>query len=154
MNAQGYGDSGSMNAQEYRDSGVESPYDLPKYEAMLAPSMRSKWDFYHWDDTMVNQKGESLEWCLEHYGVGGTYSPKKHIFTATVFLSSEQMPDNAWFLGAKFYDCNTQLPMTDDMYRETPPSTYHLSPSTPLGMQITELLASSMEFGHAGGQRG
>ena len=97
-----------MNAQEYRDSGVESPYDGPKYEAMLAPSMRSKWDFYHWDDTKVNQKGESLEWCLEHYGVGGTYSSVKDIFTAMVFLSSEQIPDNSWMLGAKFHDCNTQ----------------------------------------------
>ena len=147
MNAQGYGDSGSMNAQEYRDSGVESPYDLPKYEAMLAPSMRSKWDFYHWDDTMVNQKGESLEWCLEHYGVGGTYSSVKDIFTAMVFLSSEQIPDNSWMLGAKFSYCNTQLPTTD-MYRETFPSAYHLSPSTPLGVQITELLADSSAILH------
>ena len=147
MNAQGYGDSGSMNAQEYRDSGVESPYDLPKYEAMLAPSMRSKWDFYHWDDTKVNQKGESLEWCLEHYGVGCTYSPVKDILTAIVFLSSEQIPDNSWMLGAKFSYCNTQLPKTD-MYRETSPSAYHLSPSTPLGMQITELLADSSTILH------
>ncbi len=147
MNAQGYGDSGSMNAQEYRDSGVESPYDLPKYEAMLAPSMRSKWDFYHWDDTKVNQKGESLEWCLEHYGVGGTYSSVKDIFTAMVFLSSEQIPDNSWMLGAKFSYCNTQLPTTD-MYRETFPSAYHLSPSTPLGVQITELLADSSAILH------
>ena len=147
MNAQGYGDSGSMNAQEYRDSGVESPYDLPKYEAILAPSMRSKWDFYHWDDTMVNQKGESLEWCLEHYGVGGTYSSVKDIFTAMVFLSSEQIPDNSWMLGAKFSYCNTQLPTTD-MYRETFPSAYHLSPSTPLGVQITELLADSSAILH------
>ena len=147
MNAQGYGDSGSMNAQEYRDSGVESPYDLPKYEAMLAPSRRSKWDFYLWDDTMVNQKGESLEWCLEHYGVGGTYSSVKDIFTAMVFLSSEQIPDNSWMLGAKFSYCNTQLPTTD-MYRETFPSAYHLSPSTPLGVQITELLADSSAILH------
>ena len=147
MNAQGYGDSGSMNAQEYRDSGVESPYDLPKYEAMLAPSMRSKWDFYHWDDTKVNQKGESLEWCLELYGVGGTYSSVKDIFTAMVFLSSEQIPDNSWMLGAKFSYCNTQLPTTD-MYRETFPSAYHLSPSTPLGVQITELLADSSAILH------
>ena len=147
MNAQGYGDSGSMNAQEYRDSGVESPYDLPKYEAMLAPSMRSKWDFYHWDDTKVNQKGESLERCLEHYGVGGTYSSVKDIFTAMVFLSSEQIPDNSWMLGAKFSYCNTQLPTTD-MYRETFPSAYHLSPSTPLGVQITELLADSSAILH------
>ena len=147
MNAQGYGDSGSMNAQEYRDSGVESPYDLPKYEAMLAPSMRSKWDFYHWDDTKVNQKGASLEWCLEHYGGGGTYSSVKDIFTAMVFLSSEQIPDNSWMLGAKFSYCNTQLPTTD-MYRETFPSAYHLSPSTPLGVQITELLADSSAILH------
>ena len=77
---------------------------------MLAPSMRSKWDFYHWDETKVNQQGELLEWswCLEHYGVGGTYSSVQEIVTAMVFLSSEQIPDNSWMLGAKFHDCNTQ----------------------------------------------
>ena len=48
--------------------------------------MQTKWDFYYWNETMVNHEGESLRECMERYGVGGWYSEKKDMVAALIFL--------------------------------------------------------------------
>jgi hypothetical protein len=107
-------------------------------EALNAHSMQTKWDFYHWDETKVNQMGESLRTCMMHYGVGGIYSSEKDMVVALIFLCSEKTAANSWLLGMKHLD-NTQAEAS--LY-DTSPRVYHLSPGTSLGAQITELLGS------------
>ena len=102
--------------------------------------MQTKWSFYHWNETKVNQEGESLRECIERYGVGGWASKDKDMIAALVFLSADKTSSNSWLLGIKHFDHKQEAAQMyeDDHYA------YHLSPNTLLGAHITSLLAGSV----------
>ena len=99
--------------------------------------MKTTWSFYYWDEAYVNKDSETLKTCMERYGVGGWYSIPKDMVTALVFLSAEKTASSSWLLGVKHLN-NEQAAAT--MY-EQGARTSHLSLETPLGAQITDLLA-------------
>eukprot|EP00605_Chrysophyceae_sp_TOSAG23-4_P000779 GSChrysophyteH1.ASY1.ANO1.868.1 assembled CDS len=103
-------------------------------------AMKTKWNFYYWNETKVNQEGESLRACMERYGVEGWYSEEKDMVAALVFLSADKTAANSWLLGMKHLDGNQEAA---GMY-EDDPRNYHLSLATSLGAHITNLLAESV----------
>lgn len=102
--------------------------------------MQTEWDFYHWDETKVNEMGESLRMCLVQYGAGGWYSTEKDMVVALIFLSPEKTAANSWLLGMKHLDGEQGAAR---LY-ETAPRVYRLSPRTSLGAQITESLGAAV----------
>ena len=100
-------------------------------------SMQTNWDYYYWNETKVNDEGESLEACMERYGVGGWYSEEKDMVAALVFLSTDKTAGNSWLLGIKHLNDEQGAAR---MY-EDDPRNYRLSLATPLGAQITSALA-------------
>ena len=109
-------------------------------EVRNSTGMQTKWNFYHWNETKMNHKGESLRECMERYGVGGWYSEEKDMVAALVFLSADKTAANSWLLGIKHLD-DTQA--TARMYDDDP-RTYHLALTTSLGAHITSGLAGSV----------
>lgn len=99
--------------------------------------MQTNWDCYYWNETKVNDEGESLEACMECYGVGGWYSEEKDMVAALVFLSTDKTAGNSWLLGIKHLNDEQGAAR---MY-EDDPRVYHLSLATPLGAHITSALA-------------
>jgi hypothetical protein len=102
------------------------------------------WQYYYWNDTKTNPEGESLQTCMTKYGVGGWYSPEKDMIYACIFMSEVKGHpwENNWLLGIKHFS-GDQGNVT--LY-ENEGTNYHLSPSSPLGAQITSLLDESREF--------
>ena len=91
--------------------------------------MKTKWNFYYWDETKVNTEGESLRACMERYGVGGWYSEEKDMVVALVFLSADKTAASSWLLGIKHLDGKQEAAR---MY-EDDPRVYHLSLAASLG---------------------
>ncbi len=103
-------------------------------------NIQAKWDFYYWNETKLNDEGESLRACMERYGVGGWYSEEKDMVAALVFLSADKTAAKSWLLGIKHLNGKQGAA---GMY-ENDPRVYHLSLSTSLGAHITNLLAESV----------
>jgi hypothetical protein len=129
-----------LAACEMEDKGWEFQVAVPSYHPITVQelaSMQTKWQFYYWSETMVNHEGETLKTCMDRYGVGGWYSREKDMVTALVFLSAEKTAAMSWGLGVKQFNGKQAL------FRMQEEARYpHLSPDTPLGVQITSLLAA------------
>ena len=106
---------------------------------LLKLHLQTEWQYYYWDDIETNDQGESINTCIERYGVGGWYQKEGQTAAAVVFLSSKKTFAKCWLLGMKNLD--GQLTMGN---LEESPSTYHLSINTSLGKSITELLSESI----------
>ena len=53
---------------------------------------------HYWSDTETNKKGESLEYCLKKYGMGGYYSLEHDKATALVYFDESHSAKSSWLL--------------------------------------------------------
>ena len=78
-----------------------------------------KW--HYWSDTYTNNKGESLEYCLKNYGMGGWYSSTANKAVALVYLDESHDAGSSWLLGIWMLSTGNQLPVR---LHEEDPETY------------------------------
>ena len=79
-----------------------------------------KW--HYWSDTYTNNKGESLEYCLKNYGMGGWYSSTANKAVALVYLDESHDAGSSWLLGIWELSTGNQLPVR---LQEEASGTYH-----------------------------
>ena len=126
---------------------VETDEQVPPSMDIGKILMQTTWRYYYWSETDMNREGESLRTCLERYGVGGWYSNDGRA-AALVFYSAEKSAGYSWLLGMKHVNGEEEvsqgpLQLNAGLY-ERMQGTFHLSPDTSLGRQITEQLAGSV----------
>ena len=100
---------------------------------------KADWNFYYWDETHVNDKGESLCECIESYGVGGWYCKENGFAAALIFESADKDAGNSWMLGFKHDNKQKKAKRYEEDI-----SVHNMSPTTPLGVKITNLLKESV----------
>ena len=53
---------------------------------------------YWWNDVETNDIGESLQTCLEKYGTGKDYCPRKNMGIKVLFLDATKSFKKSWLL--------------------------------------------------------
>ena len=93
------------------------------------------WQYFYWSETFTNGAGESLRVCLDKYGVRVDFVEGLGVTTAILFLTGSKTVHHSWLLASTIGGEHIRA-----TYYEADPFTYHLSPSTDLGMRVAALL--------------
>lgn len=103
-----------------------------------APNAQTRWAYFHFSDDFRTRAGESLETCLNKYGVGGWRSGEQ--ICALLFLDGRTTAANAWTLGLKGLD-HKQLPTRP---HASPGVVSSVLPDSRLGRRIANQLADTV----------